>query len=741
MQRFKASPSVFSLLVIAVLVLIFFLITNKSRTQYGLPVYYKANEAYNEGNYQQALDGFYASLKTDKGILKQDPLLYFKIGYALLRTNEWNKAIQVFEKNRSHLKEVEDYLVYFQLDAHLKMGDTLSTMQQIHYLRNNFPSSPLIFFADSMQASLFLQNNEPDSALKYLNLMLKSGQFERTRIYLEMLDIFGKKEDISTYRENAFKFLARYPFHNQAEAVYEGLLQTYPDKIPLGDLRKVFNYLFTTKQFLAAEKLVGEQMKLAQSINEKDYLYWVPVEVAYRQEEYQRVLDWCLGQRKNFQTQATRRLVDLHIARCYLRLGDVKKSIHAYLQYQHNYPSDGLSPEVLWKVAWLYENNQEISRAIKMYQKLVKTYRRSQFNDESYFRIGLNYYRMGKYRTARDNWQRALPRINDSSQRDRIRYWIGKCYEKEGEYEKKGEIYIDLARRPADSFYNLKAFYLTSDSGSVHQNFRETLWQLHHLNHSFLPRNILRFRKALLVKEMLGSRWSDLELQTLNFDINDWQKIYALGELYERMENYGQAYRTFRSIFNTHFSSADITEMLPVFKKLYPFYFKNFIDSTAEKFSVPQELILSVMKKESAFEPEIISYANAYGLMQLLPMTASQIAPGLRMRYTSTRQLFDPETNIKMGTYYLSSLLKRYDGDIIKALAAYNAGPHRVDRWVRDNPTDDDDLFMENIEFEQTRVYVRTCLKYYWIYRAISDPGQVPEEVLRFPVSLTRVSQ
>jgi soluble lytic murein transglycosylase len=213
--------------------------------------------------------------------------------------------------------------------------------------------------------------------------------------------------------------------------------------------------------------------------------------------------------------------------------------------------------------------------------------------------------------------------------------------------------------------------------------------------------------------------------------------LFSLGELYEKMGNYGFAYRRFRTVFDRHFADSDFTEMIPIFKKLYPLYYAEQVDSAAAKFAIPQELIWSVIKKESAFEAKVISYANAYGLMQLLPGTASQVARQMGIPYRSTEQLFEPEVNIEMGTYYLSSLLRRYDNNYVKALAGYNAGPHRVDRWKKTYDTIDDDLFMENLEFEQTRAYVRTCLKFFWIYRAITHPGEVPAEIINYPVKIT----
>jgi tetratricopeptide (TPR) repeat protein len=342
-----------------------------------------------------------------------------------------------------------------------------------------------------------------------------------------------------------------------------------------------------------------------------------------------------------------------------------------------------------------------------------------------------------KYQLARLAWQEAMQKIRDSPQKDRILYWIGKCYEMEKNYQKQGEIYIQLAQRPIDTFYNLKAFYLTSDSGDTHQTINETFWELHENQQSYLATYITKFKRALLVEEILGSRWGDRELRTVSENSAEWQEMFSLGELYEKMGNYGFAYRRFRNIFDRRFANSDFTEIIPIFKKLYPFYYAKQVDSAAAKFAIPQELIWSVIKKESAFEAKVISYANAYGLMQLLPGTASQVARQLRIPFRSTEQLFDPEINIEMGSYYLSSLLRRYDNNYVMALAGYNAGPHRVDRWKKVYDTDDDDLFMENLEFEQTRAYVRTCLKFFWIYRAITHPGEVPAEIINYPVKIT----
>jgi len=704
--------------------------------QYHLPDYYSANVAYQAGNFAEALNGFREAIKKNPELLREDPLLKFKIGYAFFKIGEWEKAIVMFRKSREQLGVLKDYLDYFQILAHLRLEDTLTVKSQIRDFYRKFTESTLIDLCDSLQAHLFLATDSSDSSLKYFKRMLRSPKFEKTQIYLRIIRLEKELGDTLAFRKYAYRFLKNYPFHNQAETIYAELKKSYRAGIPKTDLKKLFRYLFTTHQFLEAENLLGEQSKYAADRADRDYFNWLAVEIAYREGEYQRVLNWCLTQRKHFKTPAILREIDLHIARCYLKLGQVKKSIKAYLNFQKKYPNDSLSPEVLWKVAWLYEELKDISHANRIYKKLNRMYRHNKFYREAAFRIGLNYYRQGKMDKARSAWQKALRRTRDKQQQARLWYWIGKSYEREGKYQEQSQIYFELAQRPVDSFYNLKAFFLTSNGQTHHRKIMEIFWQLHHGEESYLGNYIPRFRRALLVKEILGARWSDRELQTINTDMGNWPEVFALGELHERMGNYGRAYRKFRSIFNAHFSQSNLPEMVPLFKKLYPFYFADEVDSVSRKFEVPVPLIYSVIKKESAFEPRAISYANAYGLMQLIPTTASQIAPRLNMQFTSVDQLFSSLTNIKMGSYYLGSLLRRYQGNLVMALAAYNAGPHRVDRWKRIYPTGDDDLFMENLAFEQTRVYVRTCLKYYWVYRQILNPGEIPPEILVYPIKL-----
>ena len=133
-------------------------------------------------------------------------------------------------------------------------------------------------------------------------------------------------------------------------------------------------------------------------------------------------------------------------------------------------------------------------------------------------------------------------------------------------------------------------------------------------------------------------------------------------------------------------------------------------------------LVLAVVRQESGFYRGAVSGAGARGMMQLLPRTAKQVARRIKVRYSRKRLLTDPDYNLRLGRAYLADLTARYDDSYILALAAYNAGPSRANRWIKDfgdprltevDPVD----WIESIPFDETRNYVQRILESLVVYR------------------------
>jgi len=170
---------------------------------------------------------------------------------------------------------------------------------------------------------------------------------------------------------------------------------------------------------------------------------------------------------------------------------------------------------------------------------------------------------------------------------------------------------------------------------------------------------------------------------------------------------------------------------LPYWRILFPEPYWSIIKAEAAKNNVDPYLVASLIRQESEFNPSVISYANAWGLMQLLPSTGKTLARQEGMTHFQTFQLLDPETNIRLGTRYLKQTLDKFGGVPEYALAAYNAGDSRVQDWQTAGPYGGMDEFVESIPFTQTREYVQAILRNIEIYREIDAGSNVPSKAAK----------
>ncbi|MGH9733399.1 MAG: lytic transglycosylase domain-containing protein, partial [Candidatus Acidiferrales bacterium] len=156
---------------------------------------------------------------------------------------------------------------------------------------------------------------------------------------------------------------------------------------------------------------------------------------------------------------------------------------------------------------------------------------------------------------------------------------------------------------------------------------------------------------------------------------------------------------------------------LPVWKIAYALPYRASIARWSSRVGVDPLLVAGLMRQESAFEKAAHSNANAMGLMQLEPETGHRMAHMVRLRYSQER-LFDPDYNIRLGTYYLSQLEKQFRS-VEMALAAYNAGEDRVAQWTAGQTYREPAEFVDSIPFTQTRDYVEVVARNAAIYRRL----------------------
>ncbi len=145
-----------------------------------------------------------------------------------------------------------------------------------------------------------------------------------------------------------------------------------------------------------------------------------------------------------------------------------------------------------------------------------------------------------------------------------------------------------------------------------------------------------------------------------------------------------------------------------------PDEYSAFVEKYALEYGVSEELVYSVIKTESGFDSSAVSNKGAIGLMQMMPTTFEWLTNDILREHLDKGMLYDPETNIKYGTYYLSRLYNRF-GDWNTAIAAYNGGEGNVSEWLSDTRYSDDGkkLNVDKIpdEFAETENYVKKVNK------------------------------
>lgn len=153
--------------------------------------------------------------------------------------------------------------------------------------------------------------------------------------------------------------------------------------------------------------------------------------------------------------------------------------------------------------------------------------------------------------------------------------------------------------------------------------------------------------------------------------------------------------------------------------RAYPLEYQPMIERYAQANQLDPMVVAALIRNESHFDPDALSKQGARGLMQIMPETGAWIAGQMQIPY-SDEQLWDPNYNIKLGSWYLNNLSHEFDGDLVLALASYNAGRSNVRKWLDEDRWTGEHATLRQIPFAETRAYVAKVLRdvevYRWIY-------------------------
>lgn len=307
------------------------------------------------------------------------------------------------------------------------------------------------------------------------------------------------------------------------------------------------------------------------------------------------------------------------------------------------------------------------------------------------------------------HWIHLLPK--DSQDKDEWRYWEAKILKKQG--------YVKQANSILNALIKERGFYAMLSAQNLnkpyHYNLNYTVIAQKSLEEEY---NLLmqRYKQQPTIQRIIELRyWGNYQQASREWrnylsQLNNSTKLAELAR-YAYLQNWGE-YSVQATISGKLWNNW--VERFPAV------HIDTFKQALNDK-TIPISYSLAIARQESALAPTVSSPAGARGLMQLMPATAKETARKITdFSYQSPNQLYEPETNILLGTYYLDSVYQQFNHNRILSSAAYNAGPGRVKRWLTESNSQLDAIsFIETIPYTETRNYVKNVLVYDYIYQLV----------------------
>ncbi len=332
-----------------------------------------------------------------------------------------------------------------------------------------------------------------------------------------------------------------------------------------------------------------------------------------------------------------------------------------------------------------------------------------------------------KWSEAEKSFQSLADSTIDISERSRALFYRARCLSKLDKKDEAKAVLEAITESDFFGYYGLVAFHELGRKMPALSKVKFEKKFPFDLELSFLkPQEKLIFQELIKYQELDIAEKSVLFLsRSPEYQIN--LGIYLADK--------GSRYLPLFAGFGKLDNNSRIEVLVTYGQFLYPQPHHNQVKTMAEKTAIPQALIYSIMKQESAFNEKTRSAADAMGLMQMIPRLAKQLSKKFSVVYKAPEDLYNPEINIQLGSFELMEQIKKQAGQLTFVAAAYNAGPGALSGWLKTRNRSDILEFIEEIPYEETRTYVKLIARNKLFYDRISkrdDEHSFPAEFLNW---------
>ena len=644
----------------------------------------------------------------------------FLQGMAAFRSSRWNEAADALGRAAATFPLLADYALADQATALHKGRRFAEAEAPLSRLLKNYPDSPLRRSAALLLADTYYETGQFEAARRAYQGFIETypaGSDAVTALY-RAADCAARAGDtaaaVASFRRIWLSNPAS-PLAGKAENELHSLAATgvklppyspeelYRRATTLYDLRKY-------PQAVAALKDVprdglGEEMRSRLQLKTGQALF-----KCRRYKEAGEMLSALLAAKP---AVAVRNEALLWQARVLDKNGKQDEAVTACLRLAADAPAAELADDALLEAAGIRKSQGRHPEALAILQQLLRDYPRSGLKKSATWDVAWLSYRSGDMAAAAASFKKLTE--NDAT-REKAFYWLGRALLAGGDSNGAKTAFNELAVRYPYGFYTLACGCEPQPAAGAAAT-RPTFPALPEEPAEMLPVPEGYERvKALIAfglteeaeKELAASRKKGLSQKALT----------ALARLYLEMENYNVPL----SLITAERPARQTGDPLYAWALSYPLGFRDAVKSQATARGVAENLLYAVIRSESSFSPTALSPAGAVGLMQLMPSTAAMIL-GDKGGATPRDRLVRPEVNISAGSRHLKDLITSYNGNIVAAVAAYNAGSGNVDRWLKRFGALPPEEFIESIPFGETREYVKKVIATATIYNRLYGLG------------------
>ncbi|HEY5938410.1 MAG TPA: transglycosylase SLT domain-containing protein [Kofleriaceae bacterium] len=608
-----------------------------------------------------------------------------------------------------------DYLLWLRGMVALRLGDAATAKRAFAELAKQGGSRFSREVPWRLADTAWLAGNRAAAAKAYSKLAAGEGAGENGDVGTALFRVAELKTGAA--RAQAMRsFVLDYPSHPLAAAA-ERELATPLTQTERLDRAKRLTMAHLWDEAIAELALIGDATGDLARLRD----YWTGITLFKMRRRYGDAGKLLLGVYKDMGSSAAEAM--FHGARALSRADRDPEAIEWYKKVVAAYPGSDYAAEAQYLSGWLQFNEGHYRKAIAPLEDSIRRYPRSKWVDDAMWFLGLSHYFLGEWAQARARLE-ALAKRGGSLEGGKGMYWLARLDEKLGAKPAAITGYTATVKRYPFSWYALLARARLEPLGVTLGPFGEA---------TPAPKGpkLAAAAEPALAKDDLIARVDELIAAGLTTDAgqelarneraflkrHDRAAAFAtLLDRYRRAGNFNRPWMLGISYSGSALSGPATDDARRWWENAYPRAYRELIEKYQALGKNPEGYLYSIMRKESGFDPHVLSYADAQGLLQMIPATTRRVAKELKLPYDAGR-LYDPDFNIQTASWYIGRLLSKFKTQIPIGAGSYNSGPRPVMKWLDEYGNREMDEFVELVPYTQTREYMKKVTENFARYR------------------------